>query len=186
MSSMGAVTTRLTYEAYLELPEIKQRYDIVDGVLEYMSPSPTLYHQRVLRSLFLALHRFVERGKLGEVYFAPLDIIISKKPLRTRQADLLFISNARLSIGKDQIEGPPDVVVEVLSPGNAPKKLQAKLEDYASLGVPEVWVAAPAAKTLEVSRLTKGKYRSAGICSAGSPVNTEILSGFILPQGVFD
>jgi len=186
MRIMGAVTTRLTYEAYLALPEIKRRYDIVDGVLEYMSPSPTLPYQRLLRNLFLPMDRFVARGKLGEVDFAPLDIIISKKPLRTRQADLLFISKARLSIGKDQIEGPPDVVVEVLSPGNTPKKLQAKLEDYATLGVPEVWVAAPFAKTVEVSRLERRRYRSAGICSAGSPVNTEILSGFSLPKDVFN
>lgn len=182
---MGAVTTRLTYEAYLELPEIKRRYDIVDGVLEYMSPAPTLSHQRASRDLFVPLDSFVVRGQLGEVLFAPWDIIISRRPLRTRQPDLMFIPKSRLSICKDQIEGPPDVVVEILSPGLAPKKLQAKLQDYASLGVPEVWVAAPAAKTLEVSRLAKSKYRSAGICSAGSPVNTEILSGFILPADVF-
>ena len=185
MRTMGAETTRLTYEAYLELPETKRRYDTVDGVLEYRSPSPTQSHQRVLGNLFLALHSFVDQGKLGEVYLAPLDIIISKRPLQTRQPDLMFISRARVDLSKDQIETPPDVVIEILSPANTPKKLQAKLDDYASLGVPEVWVAAPAAETLEVSRLERGKYRSAGICSAGSPVNTEVLSGFILPKDVF-
>ena len=182
---MGATTTRLTYHAYLELPEIKRRYDIVDGVLEYFSPAPTLYHQRILRNLLLALHGFVSRGNLGDVLFAPLDIIISKQPLRTRQADLIFIATGRLNLAKDQIEDPPDVAVEVLSPGNTPRKLQAKLDDYAKLGVPEVWVAAPVSKTLEVLALEQGKYRSVGINSPGSPVNTRRLAGFILPEDVF-
>src|SRR5258706_1489258 len=178
MRALGAVTTRLTYEAYLELPDIKRRYDIVDGVLEYMSPSPDYSHQKTSRSLFLALNAFVTKKRLGEIIYAPLDVIVSRTPLRTRQPDLMFVSKHQRGIIRAQIEGPPDIVIEILSAANTPKKLQAKLEDYARLGIPEVWVAAPIAKTLEVSRLAKGKYRSAGICSAGSPVNTEILSGF--------
>ena len=183
---MSTVTMKLTYEAYLELPEIKQRYDIVDGMLEFMSPGPTYSHQKILGNFYWAMRRFVEKRKLGEVCLAPCDILISRKPLRTRQPDLFFISKARLEIARDQIEGAPDLVVEILSPGNTPKKLQAKLEDYARLGVPEVWVAAPAARTLEVLLLKKGQYLSAGVCSPGSPVSSTALAGFILPAGVFE
>jgi len=81
---MTLQTRRLTYEEYLKSPEIKQRYEIVDGEL-IMAPSPTLEHQTILRQLFLLVHRFVTEHQLGQVWFAPLDIVIQREPLRTRQ-----------------------------------------------------------------------------------------------------
>jgi Uma2 family endonuclease len=183
---MGATTTRLTYEAYVQSEETNLRYDIVDGEVSYMSPAPDYIHQRISKTLFLALNGFVVKEMLGEVLYAPLDILISRKPLRTRQPDLMFISKARTGIIQQRVEGAPDLVVEILSPGNTGKKLQTKLEDYALLGVPEVWEVERQFKTLEVLVLEKGKYRSAGITSPGSAVNSRVLPGFVLPAGVFD
>ena len=94
---MTLQTRRLTYEEYLSLPETKVRYEIVDGVM-VMSPSPTVEHQRILRKIFLALHQFAEESGLGEVFFAPLDILVRREPLRTRQPDLLFVSTERTTI----------------------------------------------------------------------------------------
>jgi Uma2 family endonuclease len=122
---------------------------------------------------------------MGEVVPAPLEIMISKEPLRTRQADLLFISHARMSIAKDQIEGPPDLLVEILSPGHTRTALQPKLKDYSGFGVREVWVVDRQAQNVEVLTLEKGKYRSAGINAPGSPVNTKVLAGFVLPKDAF-
>ncbi len=186
MSEMSTVTGKLTYETYLELPETKQRYDIVDGVLQFMSPAPTVKHQSTIGRLHLALAPFVHERDLGEVYLSPCDIIISRKPLRTRQPDLFYVSKARFGILRDQVEGAPDLVVEILSPGNTAKHVQAKLEDYARLGVPECWILAPKSKTLEVLFLANGKYRSAGSCSPGNPVPSRALPGFVLPAEVFE
>ncbi|HLF03952.1 MAG TPA: hypothetical protein VI855_01885, partial [Dehalococcoidia bacterium] len=79
---MTVQTRRLTYEEYLAGPEIKARYDIVDGEM-IMAPAPTLGHQTILRQIFLPLHRFVTEHHLGEVWFAPLDVVIQREPLRT-------------------------------------------------------------------------------------------------------
>ena len=80
---MTLQTERLTYEEYLNGPEIKARYDIVDGGL-IMSPRPTTEHQKVLRQFFRMLDRFVTEHQLGEVLFAPLDVLVKRTPLRTR------------------------------------------------------------------------------------------------------
>ncbi|MCI0529774.1 MAG: Uma2 family endonuclease, partial [Nitrospira sp.] len=84
---MSMETKRLTYEEFLELPEIKGRYEVVDGELIYMTPGPTPKHQFNSRNLFRWLDRFVVSHELGEVLYAPLDVLVQQKPLRTRQPD---------------------------------------------------------------------------------------------------
>ena len=113
-------------------------------------------------------------------------MLISRRPLRTRQPDLCFISHARIGIAKDQIEGAPDLVVEILSPGNTRRKVSEKLDDYARVGVPEVWVANPKSKTLDIQVLSEDKYRSVSVCSAGQRVPSKVLPGFLLPAGAFE
>jgi Uma2 family endonuclease len=97
----------LTYAEYLALPEMKARYSIVDGEL-VRDASPTPDHQTVLLELAVILVRFVREHRLGKVFTAPLDIVIRRDPLHTRQPDLMFISNARRHIiGRQVIEGGP-------------------------------------------------------------------------------
>ena len=133
---MCTQTHRLTYEEYLKTPEIKARFDIVDGVMT-IAPTPTVAHQRILGNLFWKLDQFVSEQQVGEVLFAPVDVIVQRDPLRTRQPDLLFVSNERASILGDQVDGGLDLVVEILSPSNSRSDLEAKLSDYATLGVSE-------------------------------------------------
>ncbi|MDA2926918.1 Uma2 family endonuclease [Acidobacteria bacterium AH-259-G07] len=130
----------LTYSDYLQLPEQMKRYEIIDGEIIYLTPAPKEIHQRILRNLFRPLDHFVRQKRLGVVYFAPLDIIVRKKPLHTRQPDLIFISRELASIVRDQIEGGPDQVVEILSPGKTRTNIENKLKDYAQLTVQECWI----------------------------------------------
>ena len=171
---MSTQTGQLTYEEYLKTPEIKARYDIVDGVMT-MAPAPTLEHQKILRQLFLMLHQFVSEQHLGEVFFAPADVIIQREPLRTRQPDLLFVSNERANILGDQVEGAPDLVVEILSPSNTRSDLEAKLSDYATLGVSECWLVSPEARSVEVLGLTEGSWVRLGISGLGEQVRSQVL-----------
>ena len=171
---MSTQTRQLTYEEYLKTPEIKARYDIVDGVMT-MAPAPTLEHQKILRQLFLMLHQFVSEQQLGEVFFAPADVIIQREPLRTRQPDLLFVSNERANILGDQVEGAPDLVVEILSPSNTRSDLEAKLSDYATLGVSECWLVSPEARSVEVLGLTEGSWVRLGISGLGEQVRSQVL-----------
>lgn len=171
---MSTQTRQLTYKEYLKTPEIKARYDIVDGVMT-MAPAPTLGHQKILGQLHLMLHQFASEHHLGQVYFAPADVIIQREPLRTRQPDLLFVSNEHVSILADQVEGAPDLVAEILSPSNTRSDLEAKLTDYATLGVLECWLISPEARTVEVLGLTDGSWSRLAISGLGEQVLSQVL-----------
>jgi Uma2 family endonuclease len=87
-------TKPLTYEKYLAMPEMKCRYEIIDGEL-LMAASPIPIHQWIVGNVYRVLHAFVSLHRLGIVLMAPLDILIRRDPLGTRQPDLLFLSTAR-------------------------------------------------------------------------------------------
>ena len=178
---MATAPQYLDWQAYLHLPETLRRYDIVDGVLKYMSPSPDWDHQKTLRATFVAVHRHVTRYRLGEVMFAPLDVIISKGPLRVRQPDLLFISRERLGIVRHQVHGGPDLVVEILSPGNTRRHVQQKVEDYASAGVREAWILDPQGRRVTVFHLEKNTLREAAAYRPGERLRSRVLSRLALP-----
>ena len=167
----------LTYDLYLAMPEMKQRYSIVDGEL-VMAASPTPDHQTVVQETFVKLDSFVREHRLGRVFLAPLDIVIRRDPLRTRQPDLMFISNARrYIIGMQVIEGGPDLVVEVLSPTNTRQELQEKLQDYQTIGVREAWVVSPQARTVEVLKLSPESIERFGLYGLG-----DLLASHVLPE----
>jgi Uma2 family endonuclease len=176
---MTVQTRRLTYEEYLAGPEIKARYDIVDGEM-ILLPKPTVEHQTILRELLVPLDQFVTEHQLGQVWFAPLDVVIRREPLRTRQPDLLFVSNERAGILGPVIEGGPDLVVEVLSPGNTRSDVVGKLDDYHQVGVQECWLVSPEARSVEVLELGEGEWRRVGIFGLGDQVRSEVLSGLAL------
>jgi Uma2 family endonuclease len=137
---MVVAATPLTYAEFLKLPETRQRCEVINGELRYMTPAPTTVHQRISRSLFRLLDSFVVSHSLGEVFYSPLDVLIRQAPLRVRQPDLLFISQQRLGIiGRQHIDGGPDLVVDILSSGNTRVDLEEKLADYAAIEVQEGW-----------------------------------------------
>ncbi len=174
--NMSITAKPLTYTDYLALPEIKKRYEIIDGELIFMTPAPTERHQRIARALFRLIDGFVVRRGLGEVYFAPLDILVSREPLRTRQPDLLFISRERASIIREQIEGGPDLVIEILSPATSRAQVADKLTDYASIGVRECWIVSPEAQTVEVLELAEGQVKRTGLYGMGDRVVSRALA----------
>ncbi|MGQ9532936.1 MAG: Uma2 family endonuclease [Desulfotomaculales bacterium] len=146
----------LTYDDYLRLPDDGRRYEILEGVLE-VTPSPTTAHQRVVRNLFSALHAHVQRHGLGEVLFAPLDVVLSR--FSVTQPDLLYVCSARSEILTEaHVAGAPDLVVEVVSPSTSSLDRVTKAQVYARYGIPHYWVVDPAAKTVEEFRIQRGIY----------------------------
>ncbi len=149
-------TSRVTYDDYLLLPE-DRRYELIDGGL-LMTPAPQTYHQLILRNLEYLLHGFVSSRSLGEIYFAPCDVVLSD--FDVVQPDLLFVSAERRSIiGESAIVGAPDLVVEILSPSTATRDRVLKPKLYARAGVQELWLVDPAERSIEVLRNSPGGFR---------------------------
>ena len=148
-----------------------------------MPPAPTPEHQWIVRALFLRLDHWVRQRQSGEVLFAPLDVLIQKEPLRTRQPDILFLAATSVDGLRRQrlIEIPPDLVVEILSAGETRAVIQAKLEDYAAIGVREAWLVSPEAETVEILRLEEGAWRRHGLYGVGDVVNSPTFPGMALP-----
>jgi Uma2 family endonuclease len=164
----------LTYDAYLAMPEMKQRYSIIDGEL-VMAASPNPPHQTIVQELLLKLDPFVRERQLGRVFVAPLDVVIRREPLRTRQPDVMFIGRERrFIVGPQVIEGAPDLVIEVLSPTNTRQELQGKLDDYRTIGVREAWVVSPEARTVEVLQFTPAIERL-GLYGLGDLLASQVL-----------
>lgn len=173
---MAISTKNVTYEEFLQLPETKQRCEIIDGELRYMSPAPTPQHQIVTRNLFRLLDRFVTAHGLGEVLFAPVDVLIRRAPLRTRQPDLLFVSQQRHAIiGSQHIQGGPDLIVEILSPANTRADVEEKLRDYWAIQVQECWLVSPEARTVEVLRPAGSGFARTGLYGMGDTITSGTL-----------
>jgi Uma2 family endonuclease len=138
---------KFTVNDYMTAPEEK-RYQLLDGEM-IAAPSRTSRHQAVLRELSAALDRFVTENALGEVLFAPLDVVLSDYDVA--QPDLLFVSNARAGIVTEaNVQGAPDLVVEVLSPASTQYDRGYKRTLYGRSGAREYWIVDPESRTVEV------------------------------------
>ena len=160
------IEKELTYEDYMSEGEINRRYDIIDGIREYMT-NPTVHHQYVNGNIFSLLRDFQKTHKLGRTIMAPCDILISRKPLRTRQPDALFISKERFG-GKDitdpaPLPRAPELVVEILSPSEHRAARLAKIKDYCRAEALECWIVSPEAETVEVLRLNQITHETVDI-----------------------
>src|SRR5712692_6954734 len=149
------VAPKLTYAHLQAMPNDGKRYELLDGEV-YMTPSPTTQHQRLVGRLYLLLHEFGQRTGSGEVLFAPLDVVFDDR--NVVQPDLLFVrSERRTTITPAFVAGPPDLVIEVLSPSNAAYDREKKLPVYARAGVPEIWYIDPPTETLEILSLSSDR-----------------------------
>lgn len=177
---------KITLADYLLMPQLNQPYEIIDGEM-MPSPAPTLAHQIVGANVFSPLSQYVKTKGLGVVLFAPVDIILQRDPLRTRQPDVLFIHRDNLpGTSLDDLEElqlleiTPDLVVEVLSPSDTKKVLAGKLADYQRIGVKECWLVSREAHSVEVLRLSAEKSERAGLYGLGETVCSEALIDFRL------
>ncbi len=174
-----ATTTRVrfTYEDYLNTPEDK-RYELLDGELIMVS-SPNIQHQRAERELAFQVIGFVKRHDLGEVFFAPTDVILSDTDVV--QPDLLFVSRERAHIiASNAIYGAPDLVVEILSPSTARRDLTFKRRLYAKHGVKEYWQVNIDDRSVTVLSLGNGDYEVAAVYGSGDTLASPVLPGFAL------
>ncbi len=173
----GWLGRRLTYEDYCRMPA-GERYELVEGELRVV-PSPTVFHQELSKRLQFLLIRWVEERHLGKVYNAPIDVLLSEH--NVVQPDLLCVLREKLEIiRKANIQGAPDLVVEILSPSTEEWDRVTKRQVYAKFGVRELWFVDPAGRSVEVACLTVGDLRTVQTFAAGATLTTPLLPGFVV------
>jgi Uma2 family endonuclease len=145
---MATTVKKLTYAEYEKIPADGFRHEIIEGE-EFMTPAPNPDHQTVLFKIARRLGDHAEAQKLGRVFVAPTDVVLSKHDIV--EPDVFFIAHKRLSIiGPNNIQGAPDLVIEILSPSTAANDRGPKLALYDRAGVREYWIVDSVAKTVEL------------------------------------
>lgn len=131
----------LTYEDYCDMPDDGVRYELVEGVLR-VSPSPNELHQRALTNIAFLLRGHVGQTGAGRIYVASFDVVLA--PNIVFQPDVLFVAADRLAIITEKnVQGSPNLAVEILSESNRDYDLKEKRRIYASYGVPHYWIIDP-------------------------------------------
>lgn len=168
---------KFTVKDYMSTPE-GVRYQLLDGEM-ILAPSPTQKHQTLLANLYRLVYAFVSETNLGRVWFAPLDVVLSNHDVA--QPDLMFISNERADIVTGaNVQGAPDLVVEILSPSTAGYDEGYKRALYARHEVREYWLVDPVAETVEVLVLGEESFNSHMVFEAGQTLESPLLEGLSL------
>ena len=183
---MASVTNkkRMTYADYLKIDD-NNRYEIFNGELS-MVPSPSTDHQNVSRNLEFLLWGFIKEKGLGKVFNAPVDVVFDDDEVF--QPDIIFIKSENQSIiGKNAIQGVPDLIVEIVSPSSTFYDTIEKKDIYRKYGVKEYWIIFPDEKVIEVLSLEKGEYLEFCKSKKEGIVKSKILEGLeINSKDVFE
>ncbi|WP_144440508.1 Uma2 family endonuclease [Limnochorda pilosa] len=167
----------LTYDDYRRMPE-GERYELLEGDLQ-LTPAPSPLHQRVSRRIQAALNDHVEKHGLGEVFNAPIDVVLSHTTVV--QPDVLFIARERAGIvGAESISAAPDLVIEILSPSSTMRDQVTKRRLYGRYGVREYWIVDPEARSIEVCVHSGRELVTHGVWQAGMEMESPLLEGFRL------
>ena len=157
----GAAQSQWTYSAYAVLPNDRNRYEIVNGVVS-MAPTLTTWHQSATSLFTYYLTAHIQIPGLGRVFAAPTDVELG--PHDVVQPDVAVVLHANQSIiTPSRLLGAPDLVVEIVSPSTVGYDRRQKQDAYARAGVAEYWVADPNAKTVELLVLRNGAYQAIGV-----------------------
>ncbi len=167
-----------TYNHYAALQDDGHRYEIVDGVLYLMSPSPSESHQSAAGWFYHYLLVHVQVAGLGRTYVAPFDVELASNIVV--QPDVIVVLNAkRGKITSSRIIGAPDLVVEVSSPSTAGYDRRQKQDAYARTGISEYWIVDAVAETVEVLVLEGKAYHSLGVFTGQVGIVSQIVPTII-------
>ncbi len=151
MPTAARADSRLTYDDFLLFPDDGRRHEIIDGE-HYVTPSPNLRHQRLVGRLFLSIGNYLAAHPgAGQLFLAPLDVVLSYHDVV--EPDLLFVAGDQSAIMTEKnIQGPPALVIEVISKSTRKKDAQTKRRLFERTGVREYWLVDPELDLVQVLR----------------------------------
>ncbi len=169
---------KFTVKDYMSMPD-GNRCQLLDGEI-VPALSPTTRHQTILGRLSIALHEWVNSSQLGRVWVAPLDVILTDHDVA--QPDILFVSNGRANIVNEaNLQGAPDLVVEILSPATAQHDREYKRTLYSRHGVREYWLVDPEEDVVEVWTESETGLVLAATYQQGDTLASPLLQGLSIP-----
>ncbi len=172
---------KFTYEDFCLFPDDGKRHELIEGE-HRMSPSPRTRHQIVSGNLAALLWNFLKESRRGTLLAAPMDVVLSD--LDVVEPDLVYVSAARANIITEQnIQGAPDLAVEILSESSRKMDEIVKRKLYERAGIPEYWILDPELDAARVYRLRDGRYvRIAELTrEAGDALTSDLFPGLTLP-----
>jgi Uma2 family endonuclease len=150
---------RKAVEVFDMLPE-GTRAEVLNNIL-YMPPTPSFEHQDISMDISAQIFSLVKRLSLGKVV-CTIDTYLDEN--NAVQPDILFIANENLDIIQDgKVRGVPDLIIEILSPGNRKYDLKLKKDRYEAAGVKEYFAIDQKTKEVFGFRLEGKKYISMDI-----------------------
>jgi Uma2 family endonuclease len=178
---------KLTYDDFVLFPDDGQRHELIDGE-HYVTPSPNRKHQKVSGNLHLMIASWLDEQPVGHLFYAPFDVVFS--PFDVVEPDLLYLSNERATevLTSANVQGAPELVIEIGSPGTRKRDETIKRHLYERAGVSEYWLVDPEIDVVRVYRRgAPGFDRPVELSAqAGDVLTTSLLPGLTLPlQRIF-
>ena len=189
MSSMAervesAAGLKLTYDDFVLFPDDGKRHELIDGE-HYVTPSPNTKHQQVSLNLILEIGGWLREHPLGRIFHAPYDVVLSL--FDVVEPDLLYLSNQRAAeiMTAKHLQGAPELVVEIGSPGTRGRDETIKRRLYERVGVSEYWCIDPELDVVRVYRRNGDRFARPVELSreAGDVLTTPLLPDLTLPLG---
>ena len=170
----------MTVAEYQSTPEVVSPQELIFGQTE-AHDAPTVSHQSIVFALARAMHAAsLDHG--GEVLIAPTDVILDERRALVLQPDLLYLAPSSTALVGDRVYGPPDIVVEVLSPDPRIGRLDEKVRWYSSYGVREIWLYHQIGKHLDVLLCEGGGVRRTVRSGFDIPIQSQVLPHFTGPM----
>jgi len=169
-------TQPMTYDDYCLLPDDGKRYQVIEGEL-FVSPAPRTTHQDIILQLGALLYTYVKAHNLGKVYVAPTDVLLA--PTTVVQPDILFIRRENMEVITElNIQGPPDLCIEILSPGTESVDRERKMAVYARYGVAEYWIINPLRQIVSIYGRDDDGFVLKGEATEDDTVASDVVAGF--------
>ena len=180
------IDTSLTYNYanYLNWLFV-DRVELIKGKIFKMRPAPSRIHQKISIRIVSPLANFL-RGKTCEVYTAPFDVRFPTESKDDKDVFTVLQPDICVVCDKSKLDdrgciGAPDIIVEILSPGNSKMELLHKYKVYEEFGVKEYWVVSQSDQSILIYSLNNlGKFQPSKIFTLTEKINSTVLEGFEL------
>ena len=184
MAERESAGMKLTYDDFVLFPDDGKRHEIIDGE-HYVTPSPNTKHQRISMNLILVIGGWLEAHPIGRLFHAPYDVVLSL--FDVVEPDLLYLSNERAAgiVTAKNLQGAPELVVEIGSTGTRARDETIKRRLYERAGVSEYWCVDPELDVVRVYRRDGDRFARPVELSreSGDNLATPLLPGLSLPLG---